>query len=223
MILWYFFHILCQIEGLAVPSDWYTLYGNIFSELAPSLIMAPTEPTTLTEIYVTALSTEAYQVAGSILEDWLSKDRKILRLGAVHTFLSNDLPLNGHGTSPRSLQFRLDMVEPVLQGFAEKGKTRFVVTLDDLSSASEEVSDEESEDGIEIDEAFLASSTFTRFSSQPNGHDSKDGDKVLQFQTHPLSVPGNISDEHNTLYLRTADLGRVGILSGDWVCTRCQS
>lgn len=194
----------------------------------------------LTEVYVAALSMEAYQVAcsrDSVLETWLSKDRKILRLGAVHAFLSDELPLNGHATSTetqKSFKFRLDMVEPVLQGFAQRGTTRFIVTADFVSSTlgSEEATDEEAESDqecIEIDEGFLASSTLTRFLSPPNGHHSStpgvsnDSDEALPsqpyFQTHPLSEPENIADEHCTLYLRTADLGKVGILNGDWVST----
>lgn len=192
----------------------------------------------LTEVYVTALSKEAYQVAcsrDSVLETWLSKDRKILRLGAVYTFLSDELPFNGHDTSTeaqKSFKFRLDMVEPVLQGFSQRGITRFIVTAD-FAFGSEDVIDEEAEsdqEGIEIDEAFLASSTLTRFLSPSNGHYSSspvvsnDSDEALPlqpyFQTYPLSEPGNITDEHCTLYLRTTDLGKVGILNGDWVSTR---
>jgi peroxin-6 len=245
-----FLHNLYQTEALSIPLEWCKTYGNIFSQAlslegsnrAPSLILTPTEPIMLTEVYVTALSLEAYQVAcsrDSVLETWLSDDRKILRLGMVHTFWSHDLPLNGHGPSSElqiSFKYRVDMVEPVLQGFSQKGTTRFIVTMsannyNDLNSNDFEIADDEpdsDQEGIEIDEDFLANSTLTRFlSPSPNGHhlsanlaDSENSDQTqTYFQTHPLSAPGNITNEHCTLYLRTADLGRIGILSGDWAST----
>ncbi|KAF9466437.1 AAA-domain-containing protein [Collybia nuda] len=128
------------------------------------------------------------------------------------------------------------MVEPVLQGFTQRGTTRFIVTVSDPgpTSGSDEVTAEEldsDKEGVEIDEAFLANSTFMRFLDPPKSHNSPPNLVVLNdsngifppqphFQVHPLLRPGSISDEHCILYLRTVDLGRVGVISGDWAMVR---
>ncbi|RDB21464.1 Peroxisomal biogenesis factor 6 [Hypsizygus marmoreus] len=237
---------------LVIPSSWCTTYSRIFSQgycAVPSLSITKADPLLLTEVIVTALSARAYQVASgqnSVLETWLTKEHTILRHGAVHTFSSHQLPVNGHSpsTSPEILSYRMDMVEPVLQGFARKGSTRFILTLSDNASeptatvetaAEDEVEDE---DVIEIDEAFLANSVppslfgtsehTYRSVNGMNGSASHNGSIDMQetavpelsFRIQPLSRPIDMAEDHYTLYLRTADLGRIGILHGDWAMAR---
>jgi peroxin-6 len=136
------------------------------------------------------------------------------------------------------------MLEPVLQGYAQKGETRFIVTAGDLSTDgktqnhSELDIEEESEsdrEGIEIDEGFLASSILPPMFDSPtpaslvssvsrgNGHTNVDDSPTesstspSSFRPEPLSEPVSVLWDDCTLYLRTADLGRIGVLNGDWV------
>lgn len=229
-----------KIDHLAVPSYWRREHGRIFSRAndatKPSLLIAQTEPVLLTEVVVTALSTDAYQVASgrdSPLEEWLSSDHTILRHGEVYTFNAGQLLLNGNGSVAlsKSFRYRLDMTEPVLQGFAQKGTTRFIVTLseqtDESGGAVNAAVDEEAEDdsdGIEIGESFLANSTFSpalgAVETSASGGDTpvtKLGASEFSFQIKPLLQPVNMVDDQFTLYVRTSDLSKISMLNGDWV------
>lgn len=173
------------------------------------------EPVALTEIIVSALSTDAYKAASdrqSVLEVWFNDRRLILRQGDIHIFRQH----------ASELQYRLDMVEPLMQGYAQLGKTRMIITL---SGSPENASNAQSSDqeGFEIDEGFLASSlmpkSFHISSAQsmfPHDVDSQERSPE-QFITRPLLVARSALFDHCTLYLRTADLGCLGVLNGDWV------
>lgn len=208
--------------------------------------MTSVQPVLIAEVVVTALSLDAYNIAsspGSPIEAWLSDQPLILRQGDVHTFGANLRPTNGHGISwsRKTYQFRLDMIEPVLQGYARKGSTRFYVTLADTESLSfdefEFQSGDESgsdPDGIEIDECFLASSVLHARQNPSHPMPPKTVSKSLQyanavlneptmphidssFRIEPLQEPTFTLQDDCTLYIRTSDLGRVGVLNGDWV------
>ncbi|KAJ7074407.1 P-loop containing nucleoside triphosphate hydrolase protein [Mycena amicta] len=149
----------------------------------------------LTEIFVSALSYEAYQAADATLENWLCAEHRLLRQGDVLTL------------SPSSLQYRLDMLGPVLQGFAKKDATRIVITP---GSPYENTDAECDPDNFEIDEQFLASAAL--------GLPSQNASTA--FDCRPLTDA--IAQEYDdcTLYLRTKDLSRVGGLNGDWAVVR---
>lgn len=171
----------------------------------------------LKEVVLTALTLEAFEAScapGSIIEGWLCAGQRMLRHGDVLTFDTDTLVLNGdasHGTR-KCYQYRLDMLEPFQQGYARKGETRFIITLadsDDTSEASLVDSSEYGNDGegIEIDEAFLSNSVDGPEASTPD----------LYLEITPLLEPVSSSDDNHTIYVRTADLGRLGSLNGDWV------
>lgn len=243
---------LKQTDDLAIPPYWCKLYGGIFlhahlnqSPSRQSLLLSVTvtRPISLTEVIVTALSTEAYHSANSRespLEAWFSEERPIIRHGSFYMFSSDQLQLNGHTSDrPKTFAYRFDMVEPVLQGFAQRGVTRFIVTLDDHPDDNSMITDavvqrdvESDDEGIEIDEGFLAnsafsSSIFTSIDNQqisPAGHLPANGsDRInitgseISFRIKPLSEAVDVSQDHCTVYLRTVDLGRSGFLNGDWV------
>lgn len=189
----------------------------------------------LRTVILTALSAEAYQIAGegdSCIENWLCGDI-ILRQGSIYTFTSNSLPVNGHVASARTrlYQYRLDMLEPVLQGYAKRGETSFVVMLHDGGAYSSGTSEphvaedsEDDEDALEIDESFLAGSISTfRYPSStiplpPRPSPATiNGKSEFFFRPVDLSEPIAPLHEDYTLHLRTADLSRIGILNGDWV------
>lgn len=207
-----------------------------------TLTVARTNPVLLTEIIVTALSPEGYHIAtsaGSPLEDWLSDGSIILRQGSVYTFSSDMTNGQGPVAGSETYQFRLDMTEPVLQGFARKSLTRFYVTsapnLQEHSFADQVTlePDEETESEpelIEIDESFLASSVLhTRYSLPASSAQEQDlglndhksvndyPEESKRLRARALTVPISTSQDDCTLYLRTSDLGKVGVLNGDWV------
>ena len=202
-----------------------------------------TRPVSLTEVIVTALSIDAYNLANSQespLEAWFSEECPIIRHGSFYMFSSDQLQLNGRRTSdrPKTFGYQFAMVEPVLQGFAQRGITRFIVTLNNQSDDDSMITDtaphdiENDDEGIEIDEGFLASSAFSSsmFTSVDNQHislhdhlpaNSSDGLNIagpeFAFRIKLLSEAVDVSQDHCTVYLRTVDLGRAGFLNGDWV------
>ncbi|KIM80937.1 hypothetical protein PILCRDRAFT_72673 [Piloderma croceum F 1598] len=239
-----------EVAEFSVPPKWLQTFGHIFSHSTfhqgppeKTLNVTAVQPVLITGIIVTALSRDAYVAASSHnspIETWLSDESLILRQGAVHTFGSDLLLTNGHGASGlrRFCQYRLDMLEPVLQGYAHKGSTRFYITFADSSSEYLSPEDdieagdeyESDPDGIEIDECFLASSilhsgqnmtpreivTDRLQDSNVEPGEPTTSHVEFRFRTEPLPVPTSASQDDCTLYLRTSDLGRIGILNGDW-------
>lgn len=136
----------------------------------------------------------------------------MLRQGDVCTFTLDSL-VNGSGVYNSSIpfQYRLDMLEPVMQGYAQRGETKIILTVD--TSLQQREADYDSEpEGFEIDEHFLApAAPSLAIVSQSSEN------KPLSFECQALEESGSQLYEDCTLYLRTTDLGRVGGLNGDWV------
>lgn len=177
------------------------------------------QPAILTGMVVSALSLDAYKAASindSILKAWFDDLQLILRQGDIHLFHRNS----------NQLQYRLDMLEPVMQGYAQLGKTRIIITLAQAASPGEIFKTRSGDqEGFEIDEGFLAGSLMPQSfnispiqSMSPHGVDSREHSSE-QFKARHLLVARSILHDHCTLYLRTADLGRLGVLNGDWVRT----
>jgi peroxin-6 len=207
------FKRVSETEYLAVPPTWSTLYNRVFSTDAQSVIVKVLQPLLLTEVVVTALSPEAYEAAPN-LDSWLC-DNRILRQGDVCTFTLDSL-VNGSGVynSIVPLQYRLDMLEPVIQGYARKGETKIILTLD-IASQPEEADADNDAEGFEIGEDFLAPAMLGSSQGIINGI------KPIAFECQALAESKSSSYEDCTLYLRTTDLGRVGGLNGDWVSLYC--
>ncbi|KAF5376523.1 hypothetical protein D9757_008308 [Collybiopsis confluens] len=207
-------------DGLAIPRPWLSQHRHIFS--SGRVFVSPVIPIILTHVYATALSPAAYDAAldnDDLLERLLCTNKRILRQGSIYT--TNPL-LHGFAESPR-FEFRLDMLEPVLQGYADPASTTLILMAPDDSENTDVVdsltqsSDEES---FEIDEDFLANSVVypsyhpvSPVSALPDGKrvDESTTDRLFKFR--PLTnVLSTLHDDH-TLYLRIADLGRLGVLS----------
>ncbi|KAG6910884.1 hypothetical protein DXG01_006567 [Tephrocybe rancida] len=217
------------VTDLTVPPEWKSSYPNVFQENTVSIV--PTELVLLTEVIVRALSTSAYEIScsqESVLEDWFCTERTVIRHGDVHTFSSSQLPLNGHDSTSSTVaySYRVDMVEPVLQGFARKGATRFIVILsdgDDLAAMSAEEHIPESDyEAIEIGEAFLASSALSHvFGQHDHTYETANKNMIeaseISFCTTALLRSIDTVSDHCTLYVRTADLSKIGTQNGDWV------
>ncbi|KAL1674956.1 P-loop containing nucleoside triphosphate hydrolase protein [Schizophyllum commune] len=187
------------------------------------------EPITLTEAVVSPLSEHAHVATSSeaFLDTTIFSENTILRQGSVLTFPHEALGMNGNASdsSPAPLRYRVEMVEPVLQGRALKGQTRLVVLQPDEADLDEPTENganfEDEDDGFEIDEAFLGSTISTSQSSVPAGVNgfALNSNGFLHhnsaFTAIPLDAPASENDD-TTVYVRTADLGRVGVLNGDW-------
>jgi peroxin-6 len=245
-----------QVAELSVPPKWLQTFSHIFSHATShqdspenTLNVLRVQPVLITNVIVTALSYDAYVAASSqvtSIATWLSDDSLILRQGAVHTFGSDLLPTNGHGYSGfrKIYQYRLDMLEPVLQGFAQKGSTRFFVTSTNTWGEQASPEDElelestydsgSDPDAVEIDEIFFANSVLhSRQNPVPpdplgavtDGLQYSNGEPEesttfhpdRRFRTEPLPEPQSIFQDDCALYLRTSDLGRIGVLNGGWV------
>ncbi|KAJ6606664.1 AAA-domain-containing protein [Mycena vulgaris] len=108
------------------------------------------------------------------------------------------------------------MLEPVLQGYAVRGETKFILTLDTSSQRPHHEADCDSDpEGFEIDEQFLAPADLISPSQAPASQTVEN--KTIAFQCQALQGSGSQPYEDCTFYLRTTDLGRVGGLNGDWV------
>ncbi|KAF9052790.1 AAA-domain-containing protein [Panaeolus papilionaceus] len=127
------------------------------------------------------------------------------------------------------------MLEPMQQCYAEKGITKLILVAPDANislplDVSPHLDDASDADPIEIDEEFLANSVLSNqlegFASQApeshNQHSNAEGLKAagLGGMQHSLvclpTVHDAVEDDIN-IYLRTADLAKVGVRSGDWV------
>lgn len=93
--------------------------------------------------------------------------------------------------------------------------------------------DEDSEADVEIDESFLAGSVLTPHYPEDgiNGAEDEAGGRSppgtsirtsvndRSFSMKPLDHPvdGEADGDEATIFVRTSDLGRIGVFSGDWV------
>lgn len=233
-----------QAQDVCIPPQWLHSFNKVFTQAAyhkgsaeKTLAINVTATVTLTDVILSALSTEGYKLAQdatSVLEDWLSEGSVILRQGQTYTF-TPEVASDGKGGSDisKAYHFRLDMTEPALQGVVRKGSTRFYVALAPGPLVEEVNLDMDGDDtgseleAIEIDESFLASSVIhNKYSSSSGEHETSSNDakykgdhpnesKVLRVEA--LRLPTSDIHEDCIMYLRTSDLGKVGALNGDWV------
>ncbi|KAJ7081534.1 hypothetical protein C8R43DRAFT_339470 [Mycena crocata] len=202
-----------QTDELAIPPAWLTTYQRVFTLNGPSITLKVLKPIPLTEMVITALSPEAYEAGLDALDSWLCDGQRVLRQGDTCTFTSTPL-VNGSGVHRSSVpfQYRLDMLEPVMQGYATKGETKIILTLDASVQQDEQDCDSDPE-GFEIDEHFLAPALLGSLSQAIVSQTTEN----ITFQCQVLAESESQVYEDCTLYLRTTDLGRAGGLNGDWV------
>jgi peroxin-6 len=167
---------------------------------------------TLSSIVLVADSEEAYLAAAQTpnLLRQLLQDGRVLHQG--DSFRTDN-----------SLTYTLCSLEPVSQGLALAGRTEIVV----LSPSHPIVftrSDANNEpDFIEIDEGFLAASSETwqgKGQSTSTNAACVGGSEApaYAFSTRGLDTSQDLREDNFSLYLRTPDLGKIGVLSHDWVC-----
>jgi peroxin-6 len=100
-----------------------------------------------------------------------------------------------------SLVYTLWSLEPVSQGRALAGWTEIVLLSSGHSIVSPKNGDNSEPDFIEINEGFLGRTEVPAY----------------PFSIRDLDLPEDLLEDHFTLYIRTSDLGKIGILSHDWV------
>lgn len=180
---------------------------------------------TLTEVVLDALSNTAYIFASNnpeLIEQSLTLSETHLHLGSIHE-LTPDKLHNGH-ESRTILQYRILMLEPTSRGRVDPESTNIIVVHSEDSNSlvsSSCLSDHVDSDSIEIDETFLRNSIASSAlhgsncsaPSSINGHAPH-----FFFDAEPLISSVSPPEDHCSLFLRTADLGRVGLLNEDWVC-----
>ena len=210
-------------KALEIPLAWSSTYPQTFR--GTGILLKAVTPTALTVVVVTALSSEAYlQTCAdtSALVEWLSFGTRILRQGDILSVPKKSLKLVG-----TAMRYRLDMLEPTLQGYVESGTTKVIVVLSKTDSTIHDsiVDAEGEQDAIEIDESFLGSSIsnlsldlHTR-SIQNSLLGPYKNEAVEGFSYKSLLSPLRFVEDHYTLFFRTSDLGKIGILNGDWVST----
>ena len=219
------FFIQNNSEALEIPLAWSSAYPQTFNDTGISL--KAVTPTALTVVVVTALSSEAYSqicADSSALSEWLSFGSRIIRQGDILS-----VPKKSPNLVDTTMRFRLDMLEPTLQGYVESGTTKVIVVLSKTdSSIHDSIVDVEGEqDSIEIDESFLGSS-ISNLSLNLHTHSIQNSligpykneaveRSYLGFSYKSLLSPLRFVEDHYTLLFRTSDLGKIGILNGDWV------
>ncbi|KAH9483816.1 Peroxisomal biogenesis factor 6 [Psilocybe cubensis] len=215
-------------QPLLIPSAWVKKHPQIFTSSSRELFVKLEEPLTLTAVIVTALSDDAYEKASSeqsVVDTLLFNNHPILHEGDVLAY-TGDVTRDLNKTR---LEYRLELLEPVMQGIAAKGTTK-IILMSSQNFESSTISDQDSsestdgtQDAIEIDEEFLGSSVMNLNLDSPREHDaytsdsSQDGEASWSGYTPiNLSAPVDASQDDCTLYVRTADLGKLGLLSGYW-------
>lgn len=219
------FFIQNDSEALEIPFAWSSTYQQTFS--GTDILLKKVTPMALTVVIATALSSEAYLQAcasHSSLAEWLSFERRILRQGDVLSVPKKDPKL-----VDAALRYRLDMLEPALQGHFENGTTKVIVVLSQTNSLvhNSTMNPEGERDVIEIDESFLGSSISSlsldlHTPSTPNLPLDPYKNEAMEkpypgFSYSSMVCPYKLVEDHYTLFFRTSDLVKIGILNGDWV------
>jgi peroxin-6 len=226
------------MTALGVPPDMAKQYPYIFEHVSSSRHPGKTHALSviqlipLQEVFVQALSRSAYNRAKGDLpsfENWLCQDQRILRQDSIYTLYAQD------GLDPCLLTYKLIMTEPVLQGYAQKSQTLFTllppaegppainghqILPPPTSPADAQIELDGDDEDLEIGESFLASSLTPHPSSYPQQSDSptiRMSQFAHEFTAKALSLPIHPELDDYTLYVRTVDLPKVGVLDGDWV------
>ena len=226
-----------QAATLGIPSDLAKQYPHILGPGPTSRRSGKThtlcvvQPIPLQEVFVQALSSPAYSSAKSdvsTFEDWLCHGQRILRQDSV---LSMD-PQDSLDTNP--LAYKFIMTEPVLQGYAQKSQTLFTLLPppedppainghgNHLSSVPDDAHIEFDDDELEIGESFLAGSLVPQPTLYPQQNLSPTISMPLfahELMARPSSTPIHSGLDDHTMYVRTVDLPKIGVLDGDWVST----
>jgi hypothetical protein len=208
----------------------FLLHGGDKSNIE-GISIDPVTAIPLEEVVLMALSHPAYTVAQNNpgqLRVHLAETKIILRQGCTFSFN----PYPAADVAARKLAYKVILATPVHQGYVDLENTQLVVAVGDFDSEEESEgspipstnmapSESDDDEDSDIDESFLLSSL-----AEPNG--PKKGHqqhmmgatnstsfKVIPLETRQALPMDELCDL--TILVRTADLARLGIFSGDWV------
>ncbi|PPQ98809.1 hypothetical protein CVT24_003363, partial [Panaeolus cyanescens] len=216
-------------DSISVPASWVQLYPHVFR--STQILVAKESPEPARLAIVSALTPESYAYSNknpSLFDEWYHNE-SILRQKDLCTF-TRQTPVG-----QETFVFRIELLEPIQQCYAEKGVTRIILVAPDdgiplpLESSSQLDATLES-DAIEIGEEFLANSVL---SNQLEGFGTQKQESLVQHSDtkgfkgvthggsqHTLVCLPSVHDaaeDDITIYMRTADLAKVGVRSGDWI------
>ncbi|PVF99114.1 AAA-domain-containing protein [Serendipita vermifera] len=225
-----------EVDHAAVPRIWTQQHSNILLQdpvkrdsLTCDVTVAT--PLPLDEVILSAQSYSAYHLANSDREyliKKLSEGRKIIREGDIIEIPPLSSLSNGHGGDFLH-KYNIIMTDPIHQGFVEAESTRIIVVNEDSDdeetnqspasqNGTQSIDDNEEEEESEIDESFLLNSLI-----QPDMKRS-DEDLLVEVGLSLTALPMRTShllpqDQYRdlTILIRTAELARLSLFSGDWV------
>ncbi|KAF6764934.1 P-loop containing nucleoside triphosphate hydrolase protein [Ephemerocybe angulata] len=170
---------------IAIPREWLQTYQSILARSGDQALITVVEPEPITDAIILATTPAAYELANSdpsLLDAWFNDSRIPPRLPKQFGYPATG-PTESQATNGDSeeLCFKVDTLEPVLQGYIKKGLTRVVVLLSEEveHESTPDLESEDSPDNIEIDEISTVNDDIA-------------------------------------LHLKTADLGKLGLLNSDW-------
>ncbi|KAF8623959.1 hypothetical protein AX15_006117 [Amanita polypyramis BW_CC] len=212
-----------ETDHITVPPLWPITYKDIFGHNDSTMQITVHEPIPLQEVFITALSLDAYDLAKdsrSSLEIWFSANKRILRCGTIYQL--DPIELQESKSLAEPLLYRLEMSMPVLQGYARPGLTNFVITTTgaEKSRLLPTGTLEDDYDDFEINEGFLRSS-IPQLSNLPvKEHSLPVTNSPIfprQFIAKPWPSHFNESGDDMSFYVCTLDLIGLGVLTGDWL------
>lgn len=233
-----------EIHGVCVPKHLTDRYQEVLQQNGGKddkmrVSVTSVTPIALDEVILLAKSPSAYAMAGEnsdLLKAQLVRDKTILRQG--NDISLNSVPAIGNGhagnqTASFKLEYKVVLTAPVHQGYVDVDSTEIYIAPDEpevdqgspalVPDSTGSSSDEEDSD---IDESFLLNSL-----SKPNGGTKSRDNGAMDAPDSTLFKPVPLRASHLlrndglqdlTILLRTADLARLGIFSGDWlvICNR---
>ncbi|TFY82059.1 hypothetical protein EWM64_g1950 [Hericium alpestre] len=231
-----------SVDGLIIPSEWKELLPSSSKTTCTVQLI---DLVCLDDVVVQALSPEAFELAKTqaiFLEDWFCLDRRILRHGScyiVDTVATNGMTDGRQSAEGEWFKYRIVDMQPATYGYAEKAHTRFLllppsehehdIDEEDLTRRIPLSEDMTLEEDVEISQDFLAGSLMScapihvsaTTSDMHNHTSSTPGPSSSFFPQSFSAVPlvGRVDKAlyDYTVFIRTSDLTRVGLLDGDWV------
>lgn len=136
-----------------------------------------------------------------------------------HRFLEEGETLTIGDASNALLRYRLQLLEPDRRGCAQAGVTNLTLLSPSAHSEQNLLPSSSKMEAFEIGDEFLASTVCRQLNvrrgdqSTMHPHNSA----PLVFHVRFLETTTPTIEDNWTLYVKTGDLGKLGILSGDWV------
>ena len=232
-----------KLPGVTIPKHLTIHCAGLFEHDARKggtlgISITRVTPIPLEELVLLASSRSAYLVAQrdpQHLKTQLAKTKAILRLGAN---LSLTLSSANRSVYPsdnvveHKYTYKAVLTTPVHQGYVDPEKTQILVAAGDFdpgdlvgSPTSTNVETSESDDEeSDIDESFLLKSLAEPSSVRGSHQEPMGAANSTLFRVLPLEtrhVASMTESRDLTILIRTADLARLGIFSGDWVSCFC--